>query len=194
MGRYPDAKVVLSARRNGKKWAKSFARTIGRMPGLLVRAARPFTWIPPLKKKVDAMNKWHSSMMSAVGLNEYAKNDWIGFWPLQKFSEEQLAQFEEAHDLWKKHVIESVPKDRLLVYYPGDGYQPLCTFLNIQNEKCPLGPTPRGWNTGTRFGYLIDGAELFTFFLPWILMFWLIRCCCRQPGKAKTNSRNQKID
>ena len=37
---------------------------------------------------------------------------------------------------WVRHVKQTVPADRLLVFEPKQGWQPLCKFLNL--------PTPEG--------------------------------------------------
>ena len=55
MARYPDAKVVLSLRRSGAKWASSISRTIGRIPALLRRP--PLSYLHSLRRGVDT-NKW----------------------------------------------------------------------------------------------------------------------------------------
>jgi hypothetical protein len=34
----------------------------------------------------------------------------------------------EAHN---QQVMDEVPADKLLVYEPGEGWQPLCTFLDV---------------------------------------------------------------
>ncbi|CAH8581191.1 unnamed protein product [Heterobilharzia americana] len=50
--------------------------------------------------------------------------------------EELLACFDEHN----RRVVETVPEDRLLVYQLGDGWEPLCKFLNIpvpQNVPYP---------------------------------------------------------
>lgn len=38
---------------------------------------------------------------------------------------------------WNSAVIDEVPADRLLVYRPGDGWEPLCNFLSV-----PIPPEP----------------------------------------------------
>ena len=55
MARYPDAKVVLSLRRSGARWASSISRTIGRIPALLRRP--PLSYLHSLRRGVDT-NKW----------------------------------------------------------------------------------------------------------------------------------------
>ena len=37
----------------------------------------------------------------------------------------------DLFDKWNKSVIDFVPKERLLVYHPKDGWEPLCEFLNL---------------------------------------------------------------
>ena len=41
---------------------------------------------------------------------------------------------------WNQAVIDEVPPDRLLVYTPGDGWEPLCQFLGV---PVPTAPYPR---------------------------------------------------
>ncbi|XQJ30038.1 hypothetical protein NXY56_006116 [Leishmania guyanensis] len=42
-----------------------------------------------------------------------------------------------ALDLFEQHVKEVVPRDRLLVYRVGDGWQPLCDFLQVPVPMAP---------------------------------------------------------
>ena len=179
MAAYPDAKVILSARRSGKIWSKSFANTIGRIPGALVRATRPFMWLPPVHRFTNGILSYHTAMFQAVGMDDYATNEWVSHWPLQQFTASQLHSFAQAHDRWNEQVIATVPADRLLVYYPGDGYAPLCTFLNIQH--CPPGSPPRSGfsHSSTGFGCLITAMELVSVCLPWVVVVVVVGVLCR---------------
>lgn len=38
---------------------------------------------------------------------------------------------------WNQTIIDEVPKHRLLVLHPGDGWEPLCNFLNTPAPKTP---------------------------------------------------------
>ena len=60
-----------------------------------------------------------------------------------------------ACDRYNAEVIETVPPDRLLVWSPKDGWEPLCEFLEL---PVPDAPFPRV-NDSAAFGdMLIDGA------------------------------------
>ncbi len=54
-------------------------------------------------------------------------------------TDEQLAS---AFIKWNLHVIASVPKDKLLIYNPKEGWGPLCRFLGFHE---PTTPFPRGY-------------------------------------------------
>jgi len=187
---YPDAKVILSARRSGEKWARSFSNTIGRVGAIIYRATLPFAWIlPPLKTFVDDEMQFFKAMFSRVpGLQEYAEHEWITFLPLQSFTERQQADFAKAHNLWKDHVLSTVPSEKLLLYYPGDGFEPLCSFLKIEN--CPAGPPRKGWNTSSRFARILDVTEVLAFLFPFVLFLCLVVlskriCPCARKGPTK---------
>ncbi len=54
-------------------------------------------------------------------------------------SDEQLAS---AFIKWNLHVVANVPKDKLLIYNPREGWGPLCRFLGFHE---PTTPFPRGF-------------------------------------------------
>ena len=45
----------------------------------------------------------------------------------------------ERYREWTEEVVATVPADRLLVFAPGDGWEPLCEFLGVLQ---PAGPFP----------------------------------------------------
>ena len=50
------------------------------------------------------------------------------------------AKMVEYFNAWNQAVIDEVPPERLLVYQPGDGWEPLCAFLGV---PVPPEPYPR---------------------------------------------------
>jgi hypothetical protein len=48
------------------------------------------------------------------------------------------AAMAEAMERWNKTVIDTVPSERLLVWYPTDGWEPLCEFLEAPVPDQPL--------------------------------------------------------
>jgi hypothetical protein len=52
-------------------------------------------------------------------------------------------------------VIETVPAERLLVWKPTDGWEPLCDFLQV---PVPSEPLPHVNDRETFLGRVIDGA------------------------------------
>jgi len=46
----------------------------------------------------------------------------------------------EFFNAWNQAVIDEVPAEKLLVYAPGDGWEPLCAFLGV---PVPVEPYPR---------------------------------------------------
>jgi len=42
-----------------------------------------------------------------------------------------FAEPEEKYTSWNQHVLDTVPKDRLLVFSPTQGFEPLASFLGL---------------------------------------------------------------
>ena len=193
---YPNAKVILSARRSGEKWATSFDRTIGRVAPAIERAGRPWRWIPAVDRFIRDDLTFNAAFFKRVaGMEAYASGAYTAPFPLQSFTKEQMEIFAKAHDDWKAEVIRHVPTEKLLIYHPGDGYRPLCTFLGIEN--CPTGNPPKGWNTSQTFSKIISALEILTFFGPWLILmlyaYFTLNCCCarKRKGSQKDGGRSK---
>ena len=119
MEAYPDAKVILNLR-DSESWIKSWNvlnnqilksftfRFLAKIPGT------------SFKLQKDIHNKM---ILGNDGAFQGAKTDI-----------ERMKKFDE----WNKSVIENVPPDRLLVYQVKDGWEPLCTFLNMPVPDAPF--------------------------------------------------------
>lgn len=137
---FPDAKVLLSAR-DGEAWAKSMRATIWQalygedLVGLMARA----------RTKVDPLWAGYSDTMremwSRSGLMERDTTD---------------AEFAAGCERYTEQVRGFVPADRLLVWSPKDGWEPLCAFLEV---PVPDAPFPRV-NDSEAFGDMLVGGAL----------------------------------
>ncbi len=103
MGHFPEAKVILS-RRDAGKWFESVNATILKPE---VNAALAKT---PMGTMLDG-------------------NIWRLFGDKIADREHMMACFEKHCD----EVVAGVPRDRLLVFDPKEGWGPLCSFLGVDS-------------------------------------------------------------
>eukprot|EP00038_Savillea_parva_P010742 m.192462 g.192462 ORF g.192462 m.192462 type:complete len:258 (-) comp18648_c0_seq1:1219-1992(-) len=130
---YPDAKVVLTVRDTGAKWAASWK--------VLMRfievQERPFSlmyptfiqWIPFMR----AWKRMRGVMGTHLGL---APGELIRGWRDKRDPDAWLIEQYDAHNTL---VRQTVPKEQLLVFNVKDGWGPLCEFLG---KDVPDGPFP----------------------------------------------------
>jgi len=125
---YPDAKVLLSVR-SGEGWVRSMRETIWPMyfgDSLLhhVNQARGLVdehWGRFLALMVHQC--WDPQSGALIGAGD--ADD---------------AELAAIMDRWNQGVIDSIAPERLLVWNPGDGWEPLCEFLEV---AVPEGPVPQ---------------------------------------------------
>ena len=103
---YPDAKVILSLR-DSAKWYESIMNTIYRVTAAGLANEDP-------ARRAGA--QWANTLI------------WEGIFDGRMDDREHVIGCFEAHN---QYVIDTVPADRLLVYQPGDGWEPLCAFLQV---------------------------------------------------------------
>ncbi len=135
MEKYPDAKVIHTTR-DPEAWYKSASDTIfwaskpsiGRILKLVVQL--PFNSM--VRRRVPIL-KHNGTMMDEV----YGKD--------LKDKQEVIKRFNRFND----EVLNTVPKDRLLVYDVKSGWEPLCKFLNV---PVPSTPFPKANNTDEFLG------------------------------------------
>jgi hypothetical protein len=106
---YPQAKVILSVRDSSEAWFESTQRTI-LSPQLIAM-------LPPEMKEM----LWHT------------------IWRLFDGKINDRDRCIEVYERHNAEVIAGIPADRLLVYKPGDGWEPLCDFLGcaVPTEAYP---------------------------------------------------------
>ena len=139
---YPDTKVLLSVR-DGDSWARSMHDTIwGVLYGQILIRHMSDAW-----SEVDP--KWRSyiSLMD-------------GMWKRSGLMEDEnttQAYMSDAMQRYNEEVQQTVPQERLLVWTPADGWEPLCEFLELPVPDVPFPHV----NDSKQFGErIIDGAML----------------------------------
>jgi hypothetical protein len=105
--RYPDAKVLLSLR-DADRWHESVMNTIHQ-----VLTQAPPRSAPPL------LQDFHEMVHTLIYQQTFGG---------------RLDDRVHARRVFEAHnqaVIDAIPAERLLVYRPGDGWEPLCRFLDV---------------------------------------------------------------
>lgn len=111
MATYPEAKVILTTR-DPDKWFESVTATV---------------FSPEHRKMFEG----NPMMAEFFGLTVFGDiEDRLG----------NRAKMVDYFNDWNRSLIEEVPPDRLLVYSAGDGWDPLCRFLEV---PVPAEPYPR---------------------------------------------------
>jgi hypothetical protein len=138
---YPDAKVLLSVR-DPESWERSFRETIWTMShgrSLMPLLAHARAEVDPRFKRylelVDRMF-WGPEGTFAAGHAEPAQ-----------LIEQMLAHHEQ--------VKRTIAPERLLVWQVGEGWEPLCEFLDV---PVPDGPLPHANDRGEFVQRVIGGA------------------------------------
>ena len=122
---YPDAKVLLSVR-SADSWVKSMENTITQVffgDTLLHHLSRAQYHVDPL----------YASWIDL--LTEMNFGDERGAWAGTNGEPGPMA---DAMERWNQEVIDTVPSERLLVWDPKEGWEPLCEFLEVPVPETPL--------------------------------------------------------
>lgn len=117
---YPDAKVVHSVRPD-ESWWKSFSGTIGK-----------FLHIYPTMEMPPQIRVMSEVVMELIGVQTFAGQ--------YADKEKALAAYHQR----EADVRAAIPAERLLVFDVAQGWEPLCSFLDV---PVPAVPFPR---TNTR--------------------------------------------
>jgi hypothetical protein len=141
MERYPQAKVLLSVRRP-EAWERSFRETIWDMG----HGESLLRLLSSARAKVDPQWRDYLALVERM------------FWgPQGTFAKghatpaELIAEMERHND----EVRSTVPAERLLVWEVGEGWAPLCKFLEVE---VPAQPLPHVNDRETFMGRVADGA------------------------------------
>ena len=106
MAAFPDAKVLLT-RRDSDKWYDSVMNTI---------------------YMTSASGENHEDPQRRAGAEMAFKVIWDPIFGRRMDDRAHVIACFEAHN---QDVIDSVPPEKLLVYEPGQGWEPICEFLNV---------------------------------------------------------------
>jgi hypothetical protein len=143
MDHYPDAKVLLSVR-DSEAWVRSMRETVwGIFHGDSV-----IHHLCDTRAVLDPLWCRYITLMNGMNWDEET-----GVLAGDTFSDEGLA---EVMDRWNEEVKRIVPADRLLVWDPAEGWEPLCSWLEVD---VPAEPLPR-LNDTTSFREGIIGGAL----------------------------------
>lgn len=139
---YPDAKVLLSVR-DGDSWERSMRDTIwGVLYGdILIRD------LSSARCRVDP--KWRAYI-------ELMDDMWHGI-GVSGEPDTPPGELASAMERFNEEVRTTVPSDRLLVWSVGDGWEPLCDFLDV---PVPSMPFPHLNDSKEFSDRLVDGALL----------------------------------
>ncbi len=139
---YPDAKVVLSVR-EGASWVRSMRETVWG----LFWADSVMRHTSYARTVVDPLWNRYIALMTAMNWDEPT-----GAFAGDHFSDEGLIALMEE---WNDRVRQTIPAERLLEWYPTDGWEPLCDFLEVD---VPEGPVPNLNDTAAFKEGLTGGA------------------------------------
>ena len=126
--RYPDSKVLLSVR-SAESWVESMRGTIWALfhgeDTVIHHVSEARAAVDPLwRRYLDLMNGMNWAPETGAMAGEHASD----------------AGLAAAMERWNADVIATVPAERLLVWDPAEGWEPLCAFLDVD---VPADPLPR---------------------------------------------------
>jgi hypothetical protein len=142
---YPDAKVLLSVR-DGDAWLKSMRETVWGM----FHGDSVIHHVSAARAVLDPLWRDYVELMRAMNWDAET-----GVLAGDTYSDEGLIAI---MDRWNDTVKQIVPGERLLVWDPREGWEPLCAFLEVD---IPDEPLPR-LNDTRSFREGIIGAGLET--------------------------------
>jgi hypothetical protein len=121
---YPDAKVLLSVR-DAESWERSMADTINQIyfgDSLMRHLAKARHHVDP---------GWAGWMDLMIDMNWADTGTFAG-------TEGRREPMMAAMERFNEEVKSTVPAERLLVWHPKDGWEPMCEFLDVEVPDDPL--------------------------------------------------------
>jgi hypothetical protein len=140
---YPDAKVLLSVR-DADAWERSMRETIW---GIFYGDTLSHD-LSSARARVDL--KWD-------GYLEMMKEMWRQSGLIDRGADTSSESMKLAMERFNDEVRETVPADRLLVWSVGEGWEPLCEFLEL---PVPDTPFPHLNDSKVFAERIVDGALL----------------------------------
>ncbi len=142
MEHYPDAKVLLSVR-DGNSWARSMSDTI-----VQIYFGDSF-----MRSMCQARYRIDPVWASWVDLN--IDTVWKGPRGALANTFGEREPLVEAMNRWNDEVKATVPPERLIVWEPKDGWDPICEALGV---PVPSEPLPHAFDTETFRSAITGGA------------------------------------
>jgi hypothetical protein len=159
---FPNAKVILSTR-DFDSWYRSASNTI-------------FSLDPRNENSPFGMKLYRNLFPPGIQLRKLREGLDIFPFPVSK---KELVH--KAYDEWVEHVRQTVKKSgQLLEIRVGkDGWKPLCEFLKITSDKCPISPFPHVNDESVLRGLIVIQVRIgcaWTIFLVLIslFLFWYL--------------------
>lgn len=150
---YPDAKVILTIRNPDRWYASAYQTIYALRPKLPDWACR---LIPPLAYPQQMLNAmiWDGLFAGRFEEREFA-----------------IARFLEHN----AQVQQIVPAERLLIFQPQEGWEPLCRFLEV---PIPEGEPFPHVNSGAEFRRKVGFARTLLHLMPLLLMVLVLGIIC----------------
>lgn len=120
--RFPEAKVVLT-RRAFDKWYESAYETIYQLS--VMATTPPVSWM----MKVNPRMRGFPEM---VDDSVWGERGVFG----GRFEDREHVR--RVYEQWNETVLRTIPAERLLVWAPSDGWEPLCRFLGVPVPSEPI--------------------------------------------------------
>jgi hypothetical protein len=122
---YPDAKVLLSVR-EPEEWVNSMRETVWGIfhPGRVIHH------VSEARARIDPLWGRFIDLMNGMNWDERT-----GVLAGETHTDEGLAAVMER---WNDEVKATVPEERLLVWHPREGWEPLCEFVGAEVPGEPL--------------------------------------------------------
>ena len=121
---YPDAKVILTVR-DGESWVRSMRETVWGVyfgDSVLHHVSDARACIDPQWRRfIELMNRMNWEEGGALTGDHQSDQGLI-----------------EIMERWNGQVQQTVPAERLLVWNPKEGWDPLCEFLEVGVPDAPL--------------------------------------------------------
>jgi Sulfotransferase domain len=124
---YPDAKVLLSVR-SPESWVESMRNTIASI------------WFG---------DRFGDSLMHHLAQAQYQVDPLYAGWldllwdmwakaDIMVGSKGDAVEMAAGMERWNQEVIDAVPSDRLLVWDPKDGWEPICDLIGVDVPSAPV--------------------------------------------------------
>jgi hypothetical protein len=141
MDAYPEARVLLSVR-DAESWERSMRKTIwGAVHGDTMMRD-----LSRARARIDPGWRDYIELMAAM---------WERSGLIDAGEQTTPEAMRRGMQRYNEQVVATVPAERLLVFSPADGWEPLCDFLQL---PVPDAPFPRVNDSAEFAGRVIDGA------------------------------------